>query len=64
MDEGTREKMLTASRADAKAPVGSPKAFEPDRARKQSTASPALREAVDAIARPDLARLVAMFAGR
>jgi hypothetical protein len=63
IDDAARERMSIASRADAKAPVDSPKAFEPDRARKQSVASPALREAVDAIARPELARLVARFAG-
>jgi hypothetical protein len=56
--------MSRASRADAKAPVGSPKAFEPDRERKRTVASPALREAVDSIARPALARLVAALAGR
>ena len=64
IDDAARERMSIASRADAKAPVGSPKVFEPDRARKQSAASLALREAVDAIARPELARLVAAFAGR
>ncbi len=64
IDDAVRERMLQASRADAKAPLGRQQAFEPDRARKQSAASPALREAVDSIARPELARLVAAFAGR
>ena len=64
IDERTKERMSRASRADAKAPVGSPKAFEPDRERKRTVASPALREAVDSIARPARARLVAARAGR
>jgi hypothetical protein len=63
IDERTRERMLQASRADAKAPVGNTIAFEPDGPRKLAASSPALREAVDALARPDLARLVARFAG-
>ena len=63
IDQRTRDRMSQTSRADAKAPVGRSKAFEPDRARKQSSASPALREAVDAIARPALSRLVAALAG-
>ena len=49
--------MAGAARFDAKAPVGKPSGFVGDAAKKQAAASVALREAIDAFARPPLKRL-------
>jgi len=59
IDAVTRERMALAARVDAKAPPGGEAAFTPDAALKQAAATPSLRAAVDALARPELERLVA-----
>jgi hypothetical protein len=57
VDRPQRERMAAAARIDAKAPVGKASDFVRDAAKKQADASAALRQAIDAFARPPLARL-------
>ena len=59
LDERLRHAMLEAARQYSKAPVGQPKEFAPDAARKQAAVSAALRQAVAALALPALQRLTA-----
>jgi hypothetical protein len=63
VDGPLRESMALAARANAKAPFGSEARFAPDAARKQTLASPALRDAVARIARPELELVAARLAG-
>ena len=56
-DSQQRQRMAEAARIDAKAPVGKATDFVRDTAKKQADASAALRQAIDAFARPPLARL-------
>lgn len=64
VDPAQRARMLSASTQYAKAPLAAPRAFANDSAAKRSAASPELRAAVDAIARPALERLRTAFAAR
>jgi hypothetical protein len=57
IDDAQRERMVQAARINAKAPVGKSAAYASDVARKQAAASAELRHAIDAFARPSLARL-------
>lgn len=57
IDGPQRQRMLDAARIDAKAPFGRPSGFVGDAATKQAAASAALRQAIDAYARPPLQRL-------
>lgn len=57
VDERQRQRMATAARIDAKAPVGRAADFVRDTATKQAAASAQLRQATDAFARPPLERL-------
>jgi hypothetical protein len=50
-------RMASAGRQNAKAPLGQEHVFTPDGARKRSQATPALVQAIDAIARPAWAAL-------
>ena len=63
VDSRQRAGMAQAARMHAKAPLGSSREFAPDAATKQATASPELRRAIDAFARPQLERLVKLHAG-
>ena len=63
VDSRQRAGMAQAARMHAKAPLGSSREFAPDAATKQATASPELRQAIDAFARPQLERLVKLHAG-
>lgn len=57
IDGRQRQRMAQAARIDAKAPIGRPAEFVGDAAGKQTAASAALRQAIDAIARAPLERL-------
>jgi hypothetical protein len=57
-----KSRMASASGTYAKSRVGQSAAFVPDGPRKRAAASPELRRAVDAYARPELERLVAALA--
>ncbi|MGM9491293.1 hypothetical protein [Ideonella sp. YS5] len=57
-DECTEERMRSASRQDAKAPVGQARPFAVDGERKRLAASAELRRGVEAIARPAMQRLI------
>jgi hypothetical protein len=61
IDGRRREAIAEAARTHAKAPLGKPAAFVPDAATKQAAASPELRRAIDAFARPELERLMSKF---
>lgn len=61
VDAPRRQRMTDAARRDAKAPVGAVTPHASDVARKQSAATTALRHAMDASARPRLARLAQVF---
>jgi hypothetical protein len=61
IDERARSLMSGASRTHAKSRVGQSVAHVPDGPRKRAAASPELRRAVDAYARPELERLIAGF---
>jgi hypothetical protein len=62
IDDRQRERMAQAARINAKAPVGKIAEFSSDAATKQTAASPALRQAIDAFARPPLERLERLHA--
>ncbi len=64
IDDRQRERMAQAARVNAKAPMGKALAFASDAAAKQAAASPALRQAIDAFARPPLQRLESLHAQR
>jgi hypothetical protein len=64
IDEQAQARMLAASRTHSKAVADEESAFVPDGSRKRASASPALRQAVDAYARPELDRLIARFQSR
>jgi len=64
VDDAARARMLLAARSDSKAGVGATEVFVPDGARKRTASPLALRQAVDALARPELERLAARFAAR
>jgi hypothetical protein len=64
IDDRQRERMAQAARVNAKAPMGKALAFASDAAAKQAAASPALRQAIDAFARPPLQRLEELHARR
>jgi hypothetical protein len=55
-------RMAAVASKSAKAPLGHDVAFTPDSARKRAAATPALAQAIDAIARPAWAALAARFA--
>ena len=57
VDGAARKRMVEAARANAKAPVAKPAAFAADSADKQAAASASLRQAIDALARPNLESL-------
>jgi len=57
VDDQRRNRMSEAARINSKAPVGKAAAFASDAATKQAAASTALRQAIDAFARPQLERL-------
>jgi hypothetical protein len=59
VDAGRRERMAQAARINSKAPVDKATEYSSDAASKQAAASPALRQAIDALARPALERLEA-----
>jgi hypothetical protein len=61
-DAGARQRMAQAAAFDSKAPVGASRPFAPDDAAKRAAATPALRAAVDAVARPALERLAGIRA--
>jgi hypothetical protein len=63
VDARQRAAIAQAARMNTKAPLGSSREFAPDTATKQATASPELRRAIDAFARPHLERLVRHHAG-
>ena len=60
VDAGLRERMAQVARLNSKAPVGKAVAFASDAATKQAAGSAALRQAIDALARPALQRLEAL----
>jgi hypothetical protein len=62
LDAAQKQRMAAAAGTYSKAPLGKAAAFAPDSVKKRAGASPALLEAVNAFARPALARLVARFA--
>lgn len=62
IDRRQRQRMAEAARTYSKAAVGKPSEFAPDAAKKQAAASTALRQAVDAFARPQLERLQRLHA--
>lgn len=64
VDGDALARMAQASLAHAKAPSVDAAPFVPDGLRKRAAATPALLDAIDAIARPELERLVARFAAR
>jgi len=64
VDEVQRERMVQAARVNAKAPIGTSAVYASDVASKQAAASTALREAIDAFARPSLERLQRLHAPR
>jgi hypothetical protein len=59
--DAVKDKMALASGAYSKAPIASARIFVPDDAAKRAAASPALRAAVDGLARPAFERLVARY---
>jgi len=61
-DAAQRERIAEAARRHAKAPVGAPTQFTSDVAAKQQAASAELRQAIDALARPQLERLMRLHA--
>jgi hypothetical protein len=62
LDAAQKARMAAEAGTYSKAPLGKAAAFASDSAKKRAAASPALLEAVDAFARPALARLRARFA--
>jgi hypothetical protein len=62
IDDSQRERVAEAARRPAKAPVGTVAEFKSDAATKQDAASPALRRAIDSLARPHLERLTRLHA--
>jgi hypothetical protein len=64
IDDLQRERMVQAARINAKAAVGKSAAYASDVARKQAAASAELRLAIEAFARPSLARLEKLHAPR
>jgi hypothetical protein len=64
IDDRQRERMAQAARIDAKAPVGKVVEFVGDAPGKQAAATAALRQAVDAFARPPLQHLEGLHAQR
>jgi hypothetical protein len=62
VDARQQARMTHAARTHAKAPPGGCRQFAPDSATKHATASPELRRAIDAFARPHLERLVRLYA--
>jgi sulfotransferase family protein len=62
MDEPRRRRMADAASRNSKAPLRAEAAFASDVAKKQAAASASLRSAIDALARPRLARLETLFA--
>ena len=64
IDDVLRERMTQAARINAKAPIGTSAAYKSDVASKQASASTALRDAIDALARPSLERLLRLHAPR
>ena len=62
IDPAQREHIAEAARRHAKARVGTVAEFTPDVAAKQDAASPELRHAIDALARPQLQRLLQLHA--
>lgn len=64
IDSQQRQRMAGAARFDAKAPVGKPSGFVGDAANKQAAASVALRQAIDAFARPPMNRLEGIHMAR
>jgi hypothetical protein len=62
VDETLRNRMREAARSHAKSPLGKPAGFVPDGDRKRAAATPMLRQAVDAIARPAYDRVLTKFA--
>ncbi|HET8691030.1 MAG TPA: hypothetical protein VFM30_02785 [Steroidobacteraceae bacterium] len=63
VDEPARLRMRVAAGMDSKAPVHRPAKFSEDAQAKREAASPALRAAVDAHARPALGRLKSLHGG-
>jgi hypothetical protein len=57
LDARVQRDMASAARLNAKSPLGKETAFSPDDDAKRAAASPALRRAVDIIARPSLEQL-------
>jgi hypothetical protein len=64
IDDRQRARMAQVARVDAKAPMGKAAEFAGDAATKQAAASPALRQAIEAFARPSLQRLESIHAQR
>jgi hypothetical protein len=62
IDAAQRARMAEAAKTHAKAPLGKAVQFVRDAATKQAAASPELRQAIDAFARPPLHRLLALHA--
>ena len=58
-DDEALARMRAVAAKSAKAPLGHDVAFTPDSARKRAQATPALVQAIDAIARPAWAALAA-----
>lgn len=58
VDDSQRERIAEAARRHAKAALGTVVEFKSDVAAKQDAASPALRLAIDSLARPQLERLM------
>jgi hypothetical protein len=63
VDAAARARMQAAAAMNAKAPVGRPEKFAGDADAKRAAAGESLRAAVDALARPALARLKTLHAG-
>jgi hypothetical protein len=62
IDPSQRDRIAEAARRHAKAPIGTVAEFASDVAAKQDAASPELRLAIDALARPQLERLTQLHA--
>jgi hypothetical protein len=62
IDPSQQERIVESARRPAKAPIGTVAEFLSDVAAKQDAASPQLRQAIDALARPQLERLLRLHA--
>jgi hypothetical protein len=62
IDPSQQQRIAEAARRPAKAPIGTVAEFKSDVAAKQDAASPELRRAIDALARPQLERLMRLHA--